>query len=59
MNRPPDDEDRVKKKPSRLMVEPLRQYGIGPALLIAYVFILVILQFFLVSLGTISSVQSC
>jgi hypothetical protein len=46
--------------PSRVViVEPLRQYGLGPTLLSFYLFSLVILQFLLVSLGVKPSVGTC
>ena len=62
MNRsqqPAEDEGSLRQTPSRKNMEPLRQFGMGPTLLVAYVFCLVILQFFLVSLGAKSSLRSC
>jgi hypothetical protein len=47
------------KPPPPKPVDPLRQYGVGPALLAVYVFGLVILQFILVSLGAKSPLGSC
>lgn len=51
----PETSDAKPKRP----VEPLRQFGIGPALLSAYALGLVMLQFVLVSLGSKSSLGSC
>lgn len=39
--------------------EPLRQYGMGPALLVFYTLGLVMLQLVLVSLGSKSSLRGC
>lgn len=46
------------QKPPR-PVEPLRQYGMGPALLVFYTLGLVMLQLVLVSLNSRSSLQGC
>lgn len=40
-------------------VEPLRQVGMGPALLAAYVLLLAVLQFTLVTLGNKPFLGSC
>lgn len=59
MNRPlqnpaqPTDADKQKA------VEPLRQVGMGPALLAAYVLLLAVLQFTLVTLGNRPFLGSC
>ncbi len=45
-------------KPKR-PVEPLRQFGLGPTLLVVYALGLVMLQLVLVSLGAKSSLRSC
>lgn len=45
-------------KPRR-PVEPLRQFGMGPTLLVVYALGLVMLQFVLVSLGTKPALRSC
>ena len=47
------------KPPTPKPVDPLRQYGIGPALLVFYLFGLIIIQFLLVSLGSKPPLRSC
>jgi hypothetical protein len=45
-------------KPQR-PVEPLRQFGFGPTLLVSYTFGLVMLQMILVGLGSKTLLQGC
>lgn len=52
---PPTDE----AKPRQTPTEPLRQLGMGPALLVLYTLGLVMLQLVLVSLGSKSSLSGC
>lgn len=53
--KPAEISDARPKRP----VEPLRQFGMGPTLLVVYTLGLVMLQFVLVSLGAKSSLRSC
>ena len=54
MNQPSADEARPRRP-----VEPLRQFGMGPTLLVAYSLGLVMLQFVLISLGPKASLRTC
>lgn len=54
MNQSIPDEGKVRRP-----VEPLRQFGLGPTLLVAYSLGLVMLQFVLLSLGPKSSLRAC
>ena len=44
---------------ARPSTEPLREYGIGPAMLVFYSVSLVVIHFLLVGLGPKSALQSC
>lgn len=56
MNRPAPPQPLVDKPRA---VEPLRQFGVGPALLAGYVLLLAVLQFALVATGNRPFLGSC
>jgi hypothetical protein len=53
---PPLQQPMSEARPS---TEPLREYGIGPAMLVFYSVSLVVIHFLLVGLGPKSALQSC
>lgn len=59
MNRVLQNPSQTSDAEKQKVVEPLRQVGMGPALLAAYVLLLAVLQFTLVTLGNKPFLGSC